>query len=304
MTMEFRDLVVRSADGLSLYAREYGPRDSPELPVVCLPGLTRNSDDFHELGLALGSAPERPRRVISVDYRGRGRSDWDKDWRNYDVRIELADLIQVLGATGIDQAVFVGTSRGGLITMALSTVRPDLIAGIVLNDVGPVLEPKGLARIKSYVGKLPAPRDFDDAARLMRDVSGGQFPGYTDAQWRKLAAGTWREDAGQMVLRYDPMLMKAIENLDLSGPLPDLWPFFDALRAFPILAIRGENSDLLTADTLAKMAERHPALTSLTAPGEGHAPAIEGDVLSAIVAFITNVCTRFQSTKVEMVQLP
>jgi pimeloyl-ACP methyl ester carboxylesterase len=125
------------------------------LPVVCLPGLSRHSADFHELALALASDDDHPRRVLALDYRGRGRSDRDPNWRNYDVRVELNDVLQVLAATGVEQAVFVGTSRGGLITMALSAAQPAMIRAAVLNDIGPVIEGRGLARIRGYVGKLP-----------------------------------------------------------------------------------------------------------------------------------------------------
>src|SRR3712207_6605566 len=136
MGRDFRDLFVSAADGLRLYARDYGPDAGAALPVVCLPGLARTSEDFHDLAQALSADPRRPRRVLALDYRGRGRSEWDPDWRNYDVRVELNDVLQVLAAAGIDKAVFVGTSRGGLIVMALGAVRPTLLAGAVLNDVG------------------------------------------------------------------------------------------------------------------------------------------------------------------------
>ena len=177
---------------------------------------------------------------------------------DYDVRIEANDLIQVLIATGISQAIFLGTSRGGLIAMALGAVKPSLIEAVVLNDIGPVIEGKGIARIKGYVGKLPPPRDFAEAGQMLKQISEAQFPKYTDAQWRRLAEGTWREDDGRLVLRYDPALMRMLEAIDLGMPLPDLWPLFEGLGPFPVLAIRGANSDMLSAQTLRMMAERHP----------------------------------------------
>src|SRR3712207_1543968 len=244
MSDAFQDLFVSAADGLRLYARDYDPHTAGALPVVCLSGLTRSSEDFHELAVALSRDAARPRRVLSLDYRGRGRSDWDQDWRNYDVKVELNDVLQVLTVAGVEKAVFVGTSRGGLITMALSAVRPELIAGAVLNDVGPALEIEGLMRIRGYVGKLPAPRTIEEAAQILRTTSGQQFPGFTDAQWEAMARGTWRESDGQLVLNYDPNLMKTLENLNPETPLPDLWPLFEDLKLFPVLAIRGANSDL------------------------------------------------------------
>jgi pimeloyl-ACP methyl ester carboxylesterase len=278
----YRDLFVSAADGLRLYARDYGPEMSDALPVVCLPGLARTSGDFEELAEALSRDAVKPRRVLSLDYRGRGRSNRDKNWRNYDVRIELDDTLQVLTVAGIDKAVFVGTSRGGLITMALSAVRPTLLAGAVLNDVGPVIDGQGLARIRSYVGKLPAPRTIKEAGQMLKQMSDAQFPGFTEAQWEKLAHGTWREDNGRLLLNYDPNLMKTLEAIDLESPLPILWPLFGGLTPFPVLAIRGANSDLLGEDTLRLMQERHPRLKAITVPDQGHAPSIEGELIEEI----------------------
>jgi pimeloyl-ACP methyl ester carboxylesterase len=285
----YRDLFVSSSDGLRLYARDYGADLNPAVPIVCLPGLARTSEDFHELATVLSTDISHPRRVLSIDYRGRGRSDWDKDWRHYDVRVELNDLLQVLITTGISEAIFVGTSRGGLITMALSAMKPSLIRGVVLNDIGPVIEGRGIARIKGYVGKLPPPRDLTEAGQILKQISEAQFPKYTDAQWRRLAEGTWREEKGRLVLRYDPALVKMLDAIDLGMPLPDLWPLFEGLRSFPVLAIRGANSDMLSAQTLRLMADAHPALAVLTAPDEGHAPAIEGKIVGAIIEFIRDV---------------
>jgi pimeloyl-ACP methyl ester carboxylesterase len=194
-----------------------------------------------------------------------------------------------LTVAGIEKAVFVGTSRGGLITMALSAARPTLIAGAVLNDVGPVLEAKGLKRIQGYVGKLPVPRTMQEAAQILRQISGSGFPRYTEHQWEKMARGTWRDDEGQLILNYDPNLMKPLEALDLDAPLPDLWPLFEGLKPFPILAIRGANSDLLTAGTLRSMQERHPRLAAMTVPDEGHAPSLEGRLIQRISQFVAEV---------------
>jgi pimeloyl-ACP methyl ester carboxylesterase len=289
MSSSYRDLFVSAADGLRLYARDYGPDMGDALPVVCLPGLSRTSEDFHDLAEALSNDASRPRRVLSLDYRGRGRSEWDRDWRNYDVRVELNDTLQVLTVAGIEKAIFVGTSRGGLITMALSAARPTLIAGAVLNDVGPVLEAKGLKRIQGYVGKLPTPRTMQEAAQILRQISGFGFPRYTEHQWEKMARGTWREDEGQLILNYDPNLMKPLEALDLESPLPDLWPLFEGLKPFPVLALRGANSDLLTEKTFHSMQERHPRLTTVTVPDEGHAPSLEDRLIQAIRQFIIEV---------------
>lgn len=285
----YRELVVSAPDGVRLYARDYGPSAGDALPVVCLPGLARTSEDFHELALSLAGEPLRPRRVLSLDYRGRGRSGWDPDWRNYDVKVELGDTLHVLEAAGIRRAVFVGTSRGGLITMALSGIRPDLIAGAVLNDVGPVLDRRGLMRIKSYVGRLPTPRTMAEAVEVLRAQSGSQFPRYTDKQWTRMARGTWHATEAGLVLNYDPALANVLAGLDDSSPLPDLWPLFEAMKPFPVLAIRGALSDLLAAETLQAMQERHPGLEAVTVPDQGHAPSVDGATLGTIGRFIAAI---------------
>jgi pimeloyl-ACP methyl ester carboxylesterase len=292
MSCSYRDLFVSAADGLRLYARDYRPQTGDALPVVCLPGLARTSEDFHDLAVALSHDPSWPRRVLCLDYRGRGRSEWDRDWRNYDLKVELNDTLEVLTAAGIGKAIFIGTSRGGLITMALSAARPEIIAGAVLNDIGPVLEAKGLMRIRSYVGKLPTPRTMSEAADILRQRSEAQFPGYTDGQWEKMARGTWRETEDGLVLNYDPNLMKTLEGLDLEAPLPDLWPLFETMKPFPVLAIRGSHSDLLTTETLQVMQERHPHLTAITVPEQGHAPSLEGNLIPIIRDFVAGVDLR------------
>lgn len=289
MAAEYRDLFVSAFDGLRLYAREYGPLATRELPVVCLPGLARTSGDFQELAAALSTDAKRRRRVLALDYRGRGRSEWDKDWRNYDVRIEFGDVLQVLTAAGIEEAIFIGTSRGGLITMAIAAARPALVRAAVLNDIGPVIEGRGLARIRSYVGKLPQPKNLTEAAQILRQLSGAQFPGFTEAQWEALARGTWQESGDGLIGSYDPALLRALETIDLEAPLPVLWHLFEGLTRVPVLAIRGANSDILSAATLTRMAERHPRLEGIEVPDQGHAPLLDGALLQRVRRFIAQV---------------
>jgi len=270
----FRSFYIGARDGLKLHARDYGPLAGPALPMVCLPGLARTSADFHELALAFAQDAEKPRRVLALDYRGRGRSDYDGNWRNYDIRVELDDVMQMLTAAGIAEAVFIGTSRGGLLTMALGAARPAMIKGAVLNDVGPVIDARGLLRIKGYVGKLPTPRSFAEGAEILKRLSDQQFSAFGDREWEMMARRTWTEREGRIVPDYDPNLMKVLEELDLEAPLPVLWNYFAGLNGVPVLAIRGANSDLLAEATLQEMAQRHPDCQIHTVPGQGHAPVL------------------------------
>lgn len=284
----YRSLFISARDGLRLHVRDYGA-PSAALAVVCLPGLARHSADFHDLALALSVDMRRPRRVIALDYRGRGRSDHDKTWTNYDIKIELDDVLQVLAATGIHEAVFVGTSRGGLITMAMAPVRPAFIKGVVLNDIGPVLDARGLIRIRGYVGKLQQPRTWDEAADILKQVFGAQFPIFDRAEWLAYAQRTWQDDGGTIVPSYDTALMKTLEALDLEAPLPVLWPFFDGLKHAPMLVLRGANSDLLSEETMAAMTARHTACETFTVAGQGHAPILAG---KDILGRIARLCAR------------
>ena len=287
---DYAELFVSAGDGLRLFARDYGPRAGPALPVVCLPGLARTSADFHELALALAQDGKRSRRVLALDYRGRGRSGYDRDWKNYDVKVEAADALHVLAAAGIAEAVLVGTSRGGIIAMALAAARPALVRGAVLNDIGPVIEGKGLMRIRGYVGKLPAPADHAAGAEILRKLMSAQFTALSEADWLAWARATWKEDGGRLVLDYDPALSRTLEGLDLETPLPPLWPLFEGLKRVPVLAIRGANSDLLSAETLQAMAKAHPRLETLTIPNQGHAPLLQGrDAIQPIRRFVARV---------------
>ena len=286
----FSDLFVSAFDGLRLYSRDYGPRFARALPLVCLPGLARTSADFHDLALALAQDEKRPRRVLALDYRGRGRSEYDRDWKNYDVKIELSDVLQVLTVAGVEEAVLVGTSRGGILTMALSAARPALIRGAVLNDIGPLIAGKGLVRIRGYVGKLPPPANEREAVAIVKNLMSAQFTALSEEDWLAFARATWKEDGGRLVLNYDPALMRSLEGLDFEAPIPPLWGLFEALKRVPVLALRGANSDLLSAETLTAMKAAHPRLEAVTVPDQGHAPLLRGsEVVQEIRRFVARV---------------
>jgi pimeloyl-ACP methyl ester carboxylesterase len=195
--------------------------------------------------------------------------------------------VTVLIALDIGRAVFVGSSRGGILTMLMGVAHPNMVAGAVLHDIGPVLEPKGLARIKSYVGKLPQPRDFADGAEILRRLFGGQFPRVTAEQWLAAAQRTWQMTDKGLQPTYDVRLSRTLADIDIERPLPPMWNEFDSLRRMPLLVIRGANSDLLSAATVEAMAARHPGMEVLEVADQGHVPLLErGDLLDKIVQFI------------------
>jgi pimeloyl-ACP methyl ester carboxylesterase len=274
-------------DGLKLHVRLFGQRCSGSLPAVCLPGLARTVADFEVLATALSVSTESPRLVIAMDYRGRGRSDYDRRPENYNLATELSDVLAMLTALDLGPAVFVGTSRGGILAMLLAAARPAAIAGVVLNDIGPVIEVRGLLRIKSYVGKLPQPRSFEEGAELLRRLFGTQFPKLSAADWMAFARRTFAEQNGRLAATYDPQLAQTLGGIDLHRPLPPLWNAFDALARVPIMVIRGTNSDVLSAETVAAMNARRPDLTVVEIPDQGHAPLlVEDEIVSRIGAFV------------------
>lgn len=283
----FASAWTRSPEGLLLHARIYGRDQTAGLPVVCLPGLTRNSAEFHLFASALLDR-DPARRVVAVDYRGRGRSDHDPDPARYTVAVETADLVRLLDELGIAAAAFIGVSRGGLIAMGLGASRPDLVRAIVLSDIGPVLEREGLLRIKGYVGRFGAPADLAEAAGQLRARFGAHFPALDDADWRSWAETVWFARDDGLAPAYDPELARALDAVDGSSPLPDLWPVFDALAGMPLMVLRGAHSDLLSAATVAEMARRHPGLDAVEIAGEGHTPLLHRPALVArIAAFLS-----------------
>lgn len=280
---------VTTDDGLRLYLRDYGSHHAG-LPVICLPGLSRNSRDFHQLADLLSTDSVLPRRVVTIDYRGRGLSDWDSDKSRYNLVVEAGDVIAVCAALGISRAAFIGTSRGGLTLHLIVGMRPDLLAAVILNDIGPVIELAGLRQIQAYLGKERMPRDRDDAAKILKETHGTSFSSLSDQDWHDMADAIYRETDGQLRADFDPAIAIALAAADLSQPLPDLWPQFDGFRAIPLMTVRGANSALLSAETLEAMAERHGAMQSVTADGQGHAPILHlGEIPERIRVFLASM---------------
>jgi pimeloyl-ACP methyl ester carboxylesterase len=275
MSSSFNDFFYSSSDGLKLHARVYDAAKDEAAPVICLPGLTRNARDFHELALYLSRDAATPRRVVAFDYRGRGQSAYDPNWRNYDPVVEAGDVMAGLTALGIEHGAFIGTSRGGLIVLAIAAMRPALLKAVVLNDIGPVVEGAGLAQIRAYLERAPKPADFSEAVAIQRAAQQGIFTTLNDADWERAARAIYRDEGGRPVPDFDPALLKTLKSINLSKALPELWPQFMGLAGVPVLAIRGENSKLLSAQTLMEMQKRLPDLEAVTVAGQGHAPFLE-----------------------------
>jgi pimeloyl-ACP methyl ester carboxylesterase len=281
----FREHHWLSKDGLQLYARLYDGAGPAAPAVLCLPGLTRNSADFEDLAEHLA-----PRfRVICPDLRGRGRSARDPVWQNYHPGTYLGDLALLIAGLSLARVAIVGTSLGGLLGMLLPTVLPAAIAGVVLNDVGPEIDPVGIERIKGYAGRLPPVTSWDEAVAQLKLVFGAAWPGLDEATWRKLVRRSYREDAsGVPVLLADPRIGEALRAAPQAAG--DLWPVWAKVAAVPMLAIRGALSDVLSAATLARMQHEHPGLGVLSVANRGHVPLLdEPECLAAIDAFLSQL---------------
>jgi pimeloyl-ACP methyl ester carboxylesterase len=286
----FHDIFATSTDGLRLHARSIGPVDAAALPILCLPGLTRTAEDFDVVAQALANDPQNPRRVVAIDYRGRGRSDFDPNPDNYTVPVEAADVLTLAAAANIPRAIWLGTSRGGLISMAIAAARPEFVAGIILNDIGPELDIKGLLKIKGYLGVPATPQTWDEAADGLRRLFGSVFPALAHDDWMAWAQRAFRQDAdGRLVRTYDTALAHSFDGISPETPPPPLWELFDVMAHVPLLSIRGELSDLLSHDCVAEMKRRRPDMETCGVPLQGHAPLLAD---ARTIALIKAFCRR------------
>ena len=279
----FEDRYWSSRDGLRLHYRAYaGPADGA-LPVLCLPGLTRNARDFEDIAARL--APRRT--VLCPDLRGRGDSDYAKDSATYNALQYVEDIEALLEEAGIGRFVALGTSLGGLMTMLLALRDPARIAAAVLNDVGPVIDAEGLARIRGYVGSGGSFPTWMHAARALEEAQGHAYPGNDLAAWLRMAKRLMAiGQNGRIAFDYDMKIAEPFSRpggAGEGGGAADLWPGFTALAGRPVLVLRGELSDILSAATAAEMGRRLPDAEIVTIPGCGHAPTLdEPDAMAAI----------------------
>ncbi len=277
----YRERRFAAQDGLQLYFRDYGDPDSAATPVLCLGGLTRNARDFDALARRLAGE----RRVLCLDLRGRGRSDYDPDWRNYVPATYLNDIAHLLAVAGVHRVVVVGTSLGGVLAMAMGAAMPSALAGAVLNDIGPEIERGGLDPILSYIRVDRPQPDWESAVRTIRTLL-PDLAFQDEAMFEAMARNTWRE-GGDGLLHFDWDVNIVRPALADGGATADLWPFFRGLRRVPLLAFRGAASTILSADCFARMAGERPDAGMVTVPRTGHAPTLgEPECIAALDAFL------------------
>jgi len=271
-----------SPDGLRLFSRVYAGPSAGAPVVLCLHGLMRNSRDFEELAPHLAARY----RVIVPDIRGRGFSARDPNFNNYQIPVYVNDLVGLFAGLGVERATIIGTSMGGFVAMLLATLQPRLVAGIVLNDVGPEVDPAGFERIRAYAGKSPPVHSWPEAVANVRSIFGLAWPDLSDEQWQRLARRSYRANAaGVPEADADPLIAELLR--EPKATTPNLWPLWRALAQIPILAIRGAQSDVLSSATLARMQREKPELEVLTVANRGHVPLLdEPECVVAIDQFL------------------
>lgn len=282
----YNDVWYSSTDGLTLYARDYR-HSSPKGVILCLHGLTRNSADFEGLCEHLSG----DYRVIVVDQRGRGRSDYDNNPDNYNPGVYIQDMLTLLGHLQLPPVIIIGTSLGGLMAMIMATLQPAVIEAVVLNDIGPEINPEGLARIKSYVGKAAAVNNWHEALEQVKRLNARELPGLSEQEWLEFTHAVYREAPdGRPELAYDPAISRPIEEQEDTVAPADLWGPFSALAEKPLLLIKGALSDILASSCVEKMLEIKPDMQFCELVDRGHAPLLtEAESLVAIDYFLQNL---------------
>ncbi len=275
---------ITTFDGLSLFVRIYSPPHAATHPsVLCLPGLSRNGKDFHDLATRLS----RRRNVLCPDYRGVGQSDYAANHRSYCPQAWIADIHHILAATNQHRVAVMGTSFGGVLAAAMTVSMPCAVAGVVLNDIGPDVAPGGLEKVLAHIGTQRRFADWSEAVDYMKKTF-PNLPATNEERWQRIARNTFREDGGFLVNDWDTKIARSVPGMRRDAP--DLWPVFKALSRFPGLSVRGEKSDILSERTHRRMAEEIPGLELITAPGVGHAPDLaEAPLADEIEVFLDSL---------------
>ena len=267
----FEDRYFNSADGIRLHYRDYaGPSDLP--PILCLPGLTRNCRDFDPVAEAVAG----DWRLLALDFRGRGLSGFDPDPMRYQPQTYIADVLKMLDQLGIADAVFVGTSLGGLVTMGLAASDEERVAGALINDVGPEVDPRGIARIRTYLGIARHWSSWTEAAEALAAMQSDIYPDWGPDAWERFVRRLCREEEdGSVILDYDMALAQPFAGTN-EGTRPNLWPLLAGLKDKPVVVLRGELSELFAPDVADKMVHELGSDAELvTIPNVGHAPSFD-----------------------------
>ncbi|MGR3814417.1 MAG: alpha/beta fold hydrolase [Cognatishimia activa] len=270
----------QTSDGVTIFYTDEG---TEEVPVLCLSGLTRNSSDFSYIDGHLPGA-----RLIKMDYRGRGKSDWVEDFTTYSVLREAQDAIELMDHLGLERFAILGTSRGGLIAMTLGAMCMDRLIGVAMNDIGPELDTAGLSAIMGYLGRPPVWKTYAEAAAVRSSVMAG-FANVPDSRWREEVEKQHHQTPNGLINTYDPKLRDAVEAASLQA-VPDLWPFFTAFAHLPVALIRGANSDLLSVTAFERMQKELPDALAVTVADRGHIPFLdEPEALDTLRAWIARL---------------
>lgn len=284
---DYLDIWYDGHDGLRLYARDYSTRCNDNSPIIlCMHGLTRNSADFEDICEILAN----DYRLVVVDQRGRGNSTYDENHENYNPSVYVNDMFGLLKYLQISSVILMGTSMGGIMSMMMSAMQPSMFSAVIINDIGPEIDPEGLKRIQSYVGKAGSVTNWSEAAQQTKSINGHAFPSALENDWMTFAKRVYREDQrGCPVLAYDPAIAKPFtENQNTNAT--SLWPVFDAIGRVPLLLIRGELSDIISNDCVAKMQDRRPEMMYTEVPNVGHAPLLnEPSAVVAIQRFLQSM---------------
>jgi pimeloyl-ACP methyl ester carboxylesterase len=282
----FEDRYYNSADGVRLHFRDYAGGEPEQPPIICLPGLTRNARDFEPVADRFAGEW----RVLALDFRGRGLSDADPQPERYVPPTYARDVLKLLDQLGIADAVFVGTSLGGLTTMLIAAMEEERIAGALINDIGPVVTPEGIERIKGYVGKATSWPDYAAAGAAFAERAGDVYPDWSPAEWERFARRCCREEGGSVVLDYDMAIAQPFAAAN-DAVQPDLWPLLDNLKGKPVTILRGAVSDLFSAETADRMVEvLGPSAELVTIERVGHAPSFdEPESIAALERLLARV---------------
>ena len=285
----WEELTFNSYAGIKLHARHY-PGDPAQRPLLCLPNITENGRAFTPLAKALSNHQESTRSVYCLDFRGRGLSNHDPDWNNYTPLVEMLDIVNFIARARLHQPIILASGWSGVIIMTMASLYPTMIGPLIFNDTGPKLETTGLIRIQAFIGRLPTPTSWRKAAELIKELNQNHFTDLRNDDWMRLAHQQYNDNNGRPALAYDPNLEKTLVMVDATEGTPPMWEQFNATKHVPMLAIRGENSDVLSKETFEKMAEEHPNLQRFTVANEGHTPRLDDDLSKERIRLFLNQC--------------